>query len=613
MWWHIDESDEGIRRQSVLELLRKVLPLFRPHAKYMYIALGLLLLITASQLIGPLIIEYVFNHVFPAPGKTFADLPGGTEGSVRRLLLAALLYIGVAAGGASVAYFQAIALFRLGVNIITDLKSKLFNHILHLGLDFHEKYPPGKLLSRVESDTETLRNMFGDVAVNMLRNVMFFLGILVVMFIRDPVITGWILILVPIQFGLTLVFVTFMRKYWREWRAQWAIVLAYVTEYVQGVDIIQQFNYQERARERLREVNLGKFRVEVPAMFFEYGFWGLFVYSEIVAIIIVLVIGVPRVFTGSLMIGTLLMFIEFLRQMFVPIMQLSEQLSFAQRGLISVERVFGILETKPSIVDGPAQSIPGFSHEIAFENVWFAYEGEHWILRDVSFTIPKGQKVAFVGTSGGGKSTIINLLLRFYDPQKGRITVDGRDVRDYPVKSWRSLIGLVLQDIFLFPGSVADNLKVFDKSVAIERVEEIAQIVRANGIIEKLPGKYSGELAERGGNLSVGERQLVSFARALVYDPPILVLDEATSSVDPHTERLVQEAIDRLVAGRTAVIVAHRLSTILNADRIMLIHDGEVAESGNHAELLELDGVYAKLFRLQFADLSLTPTGGEAR
>jgi len=613
MWWHIDESDEGIRRQSVIELLRKVLPLFRPHAKYMYIALGLLLLITASQLIGPLIIEYVFNHVFPAPGKTFADLPGGAEGSVRRLLLAALLYIGVAAGGAGVAYFQAIALFRLGVNIITDLKSKLFNHVLHLGLDFHEKYPPGKLLSRVESDTETLRNMVGDVAVNMLRNVMFFIGILVVMFIRDPVITAWILILVPVQFGLTLVFVTFMRKYWREWRAQWAIVLGYVTEYVQGVDIIQQFNYQDRARERLREVNLGKFRIEVPAMFFEYGFWGLFVYSEIVAIIIVLVIGVPRVFTGSLMIGTLLMFIEFLRQMFVPIMQLSEQLSFAQRGLISVERIFGILETKPSIVDGPAQPIPGFSREIAFENVWFAYEGEHWILRDVSFTIPKGQKVAFVGTSGGGKSTIINLLLRFYDPQKGRITVDGRDIRDYPVKSWRSLIGLVLQDIFLFPGSVENNLKVFDKSVAIERVEEIAHIVRANGIIEKLPGKYSGELAERGGNLSVGERQLVSFARALVYDPPILVLDEATSSVDPHTERLVQEAIDRLLAGRTAVIVAHRLSTILNADRIMLIHDGEVAESGNHDELLELDGVYAKLFRLQFADLSLSPTGGDVQ
>jgi ATP-binding cassette subfamily B protein len=308
------------------------------------------------------------------------------------------------------------------------------------------------------------------------------------------------------------------------------------------------------------------------------------------------------------------MFIEYIRQMFFPMMQLSEQLNFAQRGLISVERVFGILETPLSITDGPVQAEElSFKHEIAFENVWFAYEEEHWILRDVSFTIPKGQKIAFVGTSGGGKSTIINLLLRFYDPQRGRITVDGRDIRDFPVKAWRSLIGLVLQDIFLFPGSVADNLRVFDKTVPEERVKKIAHIAKADGIIERLPGGYEGELAERGSNLSVGERQLLSFARALAYDPPLLVLDEATSSVDPYTERLIQEALDRLFSGRTAVIVAHRLSTILNADRIMLIHDGEVAESGRHEELLKLDGLYAKLFRLQFSDLAACTVGGEIR
>jgi len=310
------------------------------------------------------------------------------------------------------------------------------------------------------------------------------------------------------------------------------------------------------------------------------------------------------------------MFLEYIRQMFVPIMQLSEQLSFIQRGLISVERVFGILETPPSVVDGPADASGlSFNREIAFENVWFAYESEHWILRDVSFTIPKGQKVAFVGTSGGGKSTIINLLLRFYDPQKGRITVDGRDIRDFPVKAWRSLIGLVLQDVFLFPGTVADNLRVFDKAVSLDRVKEIAAVAKADEVVEKLPNKYEGELTERGANLSVGERQLMSFARALVYNPPLLVLDEATSSVDPYTERMLQEALDRLLKGRTAVIVAHRLSTILNADRIMLIHDGSVAESGKHQELLTLDGLYAKLFRLQFADLAATvcASGGESR
>ncbi|HDS29761.1 MAG TPA: ABC transporter ATP-binding protein [Firmicutes bacterium] len=307
-------------------------------------------------------------------------------------------------------------------------------------------------------------------------------------------------------------------------------------------------------------------------------------------------------------IGTLIAFIEYIRQMFAPIIHLSEQLNFIQRGLISVERVFGILETEPSVKDGesPKEELK-FEKEIRFENVWFAYEGENWILRDVSFVIPKKQKIALVGSSGGGKSTVINILLRFYDPQKGRITVDGRDLRDFPVKAWRELIGLVLQDIYLFPGSVLDNLRVFEPGIPVERVKEVSSIARADYIIEKLPGKYDGELAEKGANLSVGERQLISFARALVNDPPLLVLDEATSSVDPHTERLVQEALDRLLAGRTAVIVAHRLSTIVNSDRIIVINNGEVVESGTHSELLEHEGLYAKLHKLQFQDLSVVP------
>jgi ATP-binding cassette subfamily B multidrug efflux pump len=611
MWWHFEESEEGIRRQTIRELLRKVLPLFRPHAKYLYLGFFLLLLITASQLIGPLIIKYIFDTVFPEPGKTIFDLPGGPQAAITHLLKAALLYIAIAASGATVGYYQAISLFRLGINIITDLKSKLFEHILNLGLDFHEKLPPGKLMSRVESDTETFKNLFGDVTVNVLRNLMFFIGILVVLFLTDPKITLWIVLLIPVQFGMTFFYVTKMRGFWREIRAQWAIVIGYVTEYMQGIDVIQQFNYEGRARERMEQVNMGKFKVEMPAMFFEYGYWGLFQYWEILATIIVLTLGVPRVFAGTLSIGTLILFVEYLRQMYGPIVQLSEQISFIQRGLISIERVFGILETEPAVKDGPAPAEElAFEHEIAFENIWFAYEEEHWILQDVSFKIPKGQKVAFVGTSGGGKSTIINLLLRFYDPQKGRITVDGRDIRDFPVKAWRSQIGLVLQDIYLFPGTVADNLRVFNQSVPVERVKETARIAKADQFIERLPKSYDGELTERGTNLSVGERQLMSFARALVYNPPILVLDEATSSVDPHTERMVQEALDRLLAGRTAVIVAHRLSTILNSDRIMLIHDGKVAEAGSHGELLKLGGLYAKLFRLQFADLAVCQVPG---
>lgn len=588
MWWHFEESEEGVRRQSIAVLLRKVLPLFWPQRRYLFGAYGLLLVITGCSLAEPLILRHIIDENIP--GK-----------DVNGLLLSAGLYLVLAGGGAGVGYLQAITLFRLGINIITGLKARLFEHVLRLGFDFHEQHSPGKLISRVESDAETLAQLFGDVSVNLLRNLLLFFGILIVLCVKNFAIAAYILILVPVLFGATFAFLRFMRKYWREFRARWAIVTGYVTEYVQGIDVIQQFNYERRAAERMHEVNLGKYKVEVPSQFLDYGFWGAFLYGETAAIIIVLLISVHGILAGTLTIGVLVMFFEYIRQMFQPIMQLSEQLNFIQRSMISVERVFSILETQPSVHDGPAPASElHFEHEIKFESVWFAYEGENWIVRNLDFTIPKGQKIALVGASGGGKSTIVNLLLRFYDPQRGRVLIDGRDIRDFPVQAWRKLIGLVLQDVYLFPGSVADNIRVFDAAVDATRIKEVAAVTSADGFIANLPGTYDGELAERGANLSVGERQLLSFARALIYDPPLLVLDEATSSVDPHTERMVQDALDRLLAGRTAVIVAHRLSTIVNADRIMLIHDGEVAESGPHTELLALDGLYAKLFRLQF-------------
>ncbi len=621
MWWHFEETEEGVRRQSVRVLIGKCIPLFIPHRHYFFAAFGLLFVIVACQLVGPWIIRYIIDHYLNSEQALVTALSDSER--LRGLLNAAGIYAVVAVIGSGVGYIQAITLFRLGINIVTDLKARLFKHVLHLGLDFHEGFSPGKLISRVESDTETLKELFSDVSVNLIRNLLFFVGILVMMLVGNFRIAVWIMLLVPVLFGATFWFINFMRKYWREWRARWAILTGFVAEYVQGIDVIQQFNYQDRARERMLETSMGKFRVEVPSMFLDYGFWGVFLLGEIVAIIIVLVAGVHGVVAGTVTTGTMVMFILYIQQMFEPIVQLSEQLNFIQRSMISIERVLGILETEPSVVDGStAQDMLAFEHGITFENVWFAYkrrsgsnddksktqpvqdgsENEwEWVLRDVSFSIPKGASIALVGASGGGKSTIVNLLLRFYDPQRGRILVDGRDIRDFPVKAWRERIGLVLQDVFLFPGTVADNLRVFNDGVEIERVKEAAAITRADGIIERLPEKYEGELAERGANLSVGERQLLSFARALAQDPPLLVLDEATSSVDPYTERLVQEAIDRLLAGRTGVIVAHRLSTILNSDRILVIHSGKLAESGTHSELLARDGLYAKLYRLQYA------------
>jgi ABC-type multidrug transport system fused ATPase/permease subunit len=593
MWWRFSESEEGVRAQTLRELLPKVTPLFAPHRGLLATSLILLVFITAAQLTGPLLLQFIIDKCIPT-----ADMP--------RLWIAALLYVAIVAVGMGMGYLQAITLSKLGINIISGLKARLFEHVLRLGLDFHEQYSPGKLMSRVESDTETLRELFGDVTVNLLRNLLLLAGILVVLCIQNIAIAAWVLLLVPLLFGATFFYLSKMKPLWREMRARVAMVLGYVTEYVQGVEVIQQFNYERRARERMAEVNKKKYSIDVPAYFIEYGFWGAFMLGEVVAICIVLVIGVRGAFEGTISAGTLVLFIEYIRKLFEPIMQLSEQLNFMQRGMVSVERVFTILETKPAVQDGsaPASEL-AFEHEIAFEKVWFAYKTEEgketeWILRDVSFRLAKGQTLALVGSSGGGKTTIVSLLLRFYDPQQGRITVDGRDIRDFPLEAWRRQIGLVLQDIYLFPGSVSQNLRVFNSGISLERVQEAATVARADAIIDKLPGGMEGELAERGANLSVGERQLISFARALAFNPPLLVLDEATSSVDPHTERMVQEALERLLQGRTAVIVAHRLSTITGADQILVMSKGQVAERGRHAELLAQGRLYAKLCRLQF-------------
>jgi len=592
-------TEEGVRQQPVGVLIRKILPLFAPHKPLLFGAFALLIPVTAALLTPGLVLQHIFDKVIPA-------------GDFQALYLLVLILIGVILIGTSLGYVQAIALFKLGLTIITDIKGRLYEHTLRLGLGFHEEHPPGKLLSRVESDTETLGALFGEISMNLLKNFIMFVGILVILCIRNFSIAVWILILVPLLFGAVFWFLTAMSKYWREMRTRTAILINYVAEYVQGVEVIQQFNYQPKARERMDEVNWGRFRVRIPAATLGAGFWAGFMFGEIIAIIIIIVVGYRGIVAGNMTVGTLVLFIEYVRLMYMPILRLSGELMFLQRSLVSVERVFGILETERTIKDGPrAPDSLAFNGDIRFENVWFAYEGEQWVLEDVSFTIRKGEKIALVGTSGGGKSTIVSLLLRYYDPNRGKITVDGVDIREFPVKTWRKLVGLVLQDIFLFPGTVRENISVFQDSISDSKIRQATEIAHADTIIESLPGEYDGEISERGSNLSIGERQLLSFARALAYDPPVLVLDEATSSVDPFTERLVQQALDRLLKGRTAVIVAHRLSTIVNSDRILLVQDGRIMERGTHDELIARDGIYAKLARLQFAEIEIPNPGEE--
>lgn len=593
-----DDGEDAKREISNFVLLAWIVQFLKPHWKLLVIVIFPMTLGIYLQLQIPQLLRHIIDN----------NIMTGTMQDVYVSLAKYIIYM---LSALILGYTFQVLLARMGLRIVLNLKRKLLRHVLSLDLKFFSEYTPGTLIARVESDTERLRQLFTEVSFSMLRTL-FVVGFVVFYMIREnKEVALTILTVVPVLLVMTMFFLRFIRKYYRNVREKYAQVLSFITEYVQGVDVIQLYNYDKRAKERLQEKNIAKYRIEKAAGFFEYGFWGFFWTAEIIAIMIALSTGTSRILDGAMTIGTLVMFMEYIRQVFFPLMMFSEQLNFIQRALVSAERVYKILNVEPAVKDPIGiVKIPTLEKEIRFENVSFGYDDENNVLHDVSFKISAGEKVALVGASGGGKSTIVNLLCRFYDPNKGKILADGVDIREFKQKDWRDLIGLVLQDVYLFPGSIADNLRVMDPNIPLERVEKAAGIVRADEFIKKMREGYKSELAERGANLSVGERQLLSFARALSFDPPILILDEATSSVDPYTERLIQEGIDKLLKGRTSLVVAHRLSTILNADRIIVVDGGRIVEKGTHEELLKKDGMYKHLYELQFSSSNIDE-GGE--
>lgn len=600
MHWHDDDDDGEITKREISNaiLLRWIAAFFKPHIRTLWIVLPIMLGAIALQLAVPAILKIIIDQNIQ--GKSLAGLPKWLGLYVASVLISLVL-----------GYSFKVILGKMGLRIITTLKKKLFRHVVDLDLTFFEKYPPGVLIARLESDTEKLRQLFTDVTFNMLQMIIFFLGVVIIMVTVNAKVALTVLTIVPVLMILTFFFLRYIRRFYLAIREQYAKVISFVTEFVQGVDVIQLYNYDKKAMERLQTNNLGKYRVEKAAAFYEYGFWGFFFAAEIFAIMIALSTGSKSIMQGTMTIGTLVMFLEYIRRIFVPLMMFSEQLNFIQRALVSAERVYKIIHIESRIKD-PVETNgkPSIEKEIEFQNVSFGYEDDCYVLRDVSFKIKAGSKVALVGASGGGKSTIVNLLCRFYDPNEGRILADGVDIRNYKEKDWRELVGLVLQDVYLFPGTIADNLRVMDPSIPLSRIEQAAGIVKADQFIRKMKQGYASELAERGANLSVGERQLLSFARALSFDPPLLILDEATSSVDPHTERLIQDGIDNLLKGRTSLVVAHRLSTILNSDHIIVVDKGRIVEQGSHEVLIKHDGLYKHLYDLQFAG-AITDEGGD--
>jgi ATP-binding cassette subfamily B multidrug efflux pump len=594
MFYEPDEqllADEPETRHLPLrEMLGRILPLFRPHRLAVAFA-GLLLLVSvAAELGGPLIVRHLLDK----------DIPGGDAHGV---LVRALAYILLFIVGMGAAYLQIVLIARSGLRIVTGLRQRVFKHLLSLSLAYFDKNPPGRLLARTESDVERLMMLYSDVALAIFRNAILFIGTFTVMFIANARVTIAILLLMTPLLVSTYFFLKYIRRVSRTVRKLYARISAFLVEYVQGIPILQIFGYTEQAQLALARRNKDKYSREVRLYYVEYVFWGAFSAVEIAAVMTIIYVGARQVFDAAMTVGTLVLFIEYTRRLFWPLIMFSEQLDFIQRAFASADRVFEVLDTPSRTPDKPGalERVPADWREIAFEDVSFQYDGGVKALEQVSFRVRRGEKVALVGLSGGGKTTVTNLLLRYYEPTSGRVTIDGVDIREYQQRSWRAKIGLVLQDIHLFPGNLGENLRVLRDHIPEEALDRALKVVQAEELLGRLPAGYATELAEGGGNLSMGERQLLCFARAVVEDPDILVLDEATSSVDPMTEARLQQALDALLEGRTSIIVAHRLATITSAARILVMHQGRLAEEGSHQELYERGGIYRDLFDLQFA------------
>lgn len=578
-----DKIEVSYRGSALLHLLSYM----KPYVGWVCLALILVLCLTGFDLYRPLLIGDAIDLFEQQDNYSI-------------IVNTAIRYAIVLALGFVFNITQTWILQKTGQKIILTIRKELYAHIQSLSSRYFDLTPVGKLVTRVTNDVEALNEMYSGILVNLFRNIIKIAALAGVMLLLDARLALFSFLLLPIVVVLTAVFRRVARTTYRITRTKLTDINTFLSENISGMRIIQIFGREERKYEEFEDKSNKLYRAFYREMLVFAIFRPLIYILSVLSLMLVLGVGSRDVLQNTISIGTLYIFAQYIQSFFDPIQELAEQFSTLQSSIASAEKIFTILAEKPLVEEAEEPVVlPEIRGKIEFSHVWFAYDGENYVLRDVSFVIEPGQSVAFVGATGAGKSSILNLIGRYYDIQKGAIYIDDVDIRLLSKKQLRSAIGQMQQDVFIFEGTVESNIRLYNEEITEKEVREAAEYVNASHFIEKLPLAYKEPVSERGSTFSAGERQLLSFARTLAHKPSILVMDEATANIDTDTESLIQEALEKLMKGRTTIMVAHRLSTIQHADCIMVMHKGKIREQGTHQELLAQDGIYRKLYELQ--------------